>query len=106
MLSRRLKSSLVAPLTRALSSGSHGHEAHKTIQRGDVAYMGGSLEDYKQNYPKRLMFNERVIPWISKWFPSVDIAYFVRNDRHSKLALYYWLGRAKLYRFLFLGCCW
>ena len=82
-------------LVRALSSG-HEH-AHKQLAKKDISYVEGSLEDYKANFPGRMVFNERFFAWVSKWFPAVDILYNVRNDRVSKFSAYYLLSKATLY---------
>lgn len=95
MLSRRLKTPLL--LSRSLSSHSAAHGLHKEVVKADATYVQATPEELKESLPTKIMFHERLAHWISKFFPAVDIAYFVRNDRESKLSLYYWLGKFKLY---------
>ena len=86
----------VPTLARCFSSSGAHDIVLKDVIKDDIAYVSGTLEDHKANLPSRLIFNERFVPWINKWLPTVDICYFVRNDRESKGALYYWLGKATL----------
>jgi len=95
MLSQRIKNIINLRLFRAFSGDHNSH--HRVIKHGDTEFVEGSLESYKENLPKSLKFNERLIFFANKWFPTVDITYFFRNDRDSKLALYYWLGKLNLY---------
>eukprot|EP00826_Nyctotherus_ovalis_P041495 TRINITY_DN4184_c0_g2_i3.p1 TRINITY_DN4184_c0_g2~~TRINITY_DN4184_c0_g2_i3.p1 ORF type:complete len:303 (-),score=25.13 TRINITY_DN4184_c0_g2_i3:29-937(-) len=95
MLARRLKVPLL--LSRSLSSHSTAHGLQKEVVKADATYVQTTSEGLKESLPTKIVFHERLVHWVSKFFPSVDIAYFVRNDRESKLSLYYWLGKFGLY---------
>lgn len=78
-------------------SGHGGHPEGRKFISGERILAEGTIEDYKQNIPERMFFFDRFVAYFSKWIPVLDITYFVRNDRESKLTAYYWLGKASLY---------
>lgn len=101
MFSKRLRNTLL--LSRCFSSHGSVHSLHKETLKNDTAFVQPTVEELKEQLPTKIMFHERLIHWVNKWLPTIDISFFVRNDRESKLALYYWLGKFELYHsFLFV----